>query len=84
MIRRGVHKSVQALEQDIRTWITTWNDDPETFVWKKTADEILTLWPATFNALQGTRQSTELSSELKTRDTSPGLALCPSGDASQA
>jgi transposase len=41
MIRRGVHKSVQALEHDIRAWIKAWNDDPKPFVWKKTAEEIL-------------------------------------------
>jgi transposase len=41
MIRRGAHKSVQALEADIRTWIKHWNDDPKPFVWKKTAEEIL-------------------------------------------
>ena len=41
MIRRGAHKSVQALEADIRTWIAGWNDDPKPFVWKKTAEEIL-------------------------------------------
>ena len=41
MIRRGAHTSVQALENDIRTWIATWNDDPRPFVWKKTAEEIL-------------------------------------------
>jgi len=41
MIRRGAHKSVQALEADIRTWITSWNADPKPFVWKKTAEEIL-------------------------------------------
>jgi transposase len=41
MIRRGVHKSVQALERDIRDWIRQWNQDPKPFVWKKTADEIL-------------------------------------------
>ena len=29
MIRRGVHKSVQALEADIRNWIEHWNEDPE-------------------------------------------------------
>ncbi|WP_203981085.1 IS630 family transposase [Planotetraspora silvatica] len=40
-IRRGVHKSVQALEADIRTWIATWNSDPKPYVWTKTADEIL-------------------------------------------
>ena len=41
MIRRGVHKSVQALEADIRGWIAQWNQDPKPFVWKKTAEEIL-------------------------------------------
>jgi transposase len=41
MIRRGVHKSVQSLEKQIRDWITDWNDSPRPFVWKKTAEEIL-------------------------------------------
>jgi hypothetical protein len=41
MIRRGVHKSVQALEADIRTWIENWNADPKLFTWAKTAEEIL-------------------------------------------
>ena len=41
MIRRGVHKSVQALEADIRDWIDHWNDDPKPFTWVKTADGIL-------------------------------------------
>jgi transposase len=41
MIRRGVHKSVQALEADIRAWIEGWNADPRPFVWRKTAEEIL-------------------------------------------
>jgi transposase len=41
LIRRGVHTSVQALENDIRDWIATWNDDPRPFTWTKTADEIL-------------------------------------------
>jgi transposase len=40
-IRRGVHTSVQALEADIRAWITAWNDDPKPYVWTKTADQIL-------------------------------------------
>ncbi len=40
-IRRGAHKSVKALETDIRSWIRAWNDDPKPFVWKKTAEEIL-------------------------------------------
>jgi transposase len=41
LLRRGVHKSVQALEKDVRTWIKTWNEDPKPFVWAKTAEEIL-------------------------------------------
>ena len=41
MIRRGVHKSIQALESDIRAWIQQWNADPKPFVWTKTAEEIL-------------------------------------------
>jgi hypothetical protein len=28
MIRRGVHKSVRALDADIHTWIDHWNEDP--------------------------------------------------------
>jgi transposase len=40
-LRRGTHKSVQALEKDIRDWISTWNEHPRPFVWTKTADEIL-------------------------------------------
>jgi transposase len=41
LLRRGVHKSVQKLEKDLREWIKTWNEDPKPFVWKKTAEEIL-------------------------------------------
>ena len=41
LLQRGVHKSVEALEADIRAWIETWNDDPRPYVWTKTADEIL-------------------------------------------
>ena len=40
-LRRGTHRSVAELEQSIRTWIDTWNDDPKPFVWTKTADQIL-------------------------------------------
>jgi transposase-like protein/transposase len=41
LLRRGVHKSVVALEKDVRAWIATWNEDPKPFVWRKTAEEIL-------------------------------------------
>jgi transposase len=41
LIRRGVHTSVKNLENDIESWITTWNQDPTPFRWTTTADEIL-------------------------------------------
>ncbi|WP_406278359.1 IS630 family transposase [Streptomyces sp. NBC_00191] len=41
LIRRGVHTSVKALEDDITAWIDTWNENPRPFTWTKTADEIL-------------------------------------------
>src|SRR5689334_22359044 len=41
LLRRGVHKSVQALETDVREWIKTWNQNPKPFAWTKTAEEIL-------------------------------------------
>jgi transposase len=41
LLRRGVHRSVAALEKDVRTWIQAWNENPQPFVWKKTAEEIL-------------------------------------------
>lgn len=40
-IRRGVHRSVQALEADIRDWVEQWNENPRPFAWTKTAEEIL-------------------------------------------
>ncbi|KOG56597.1 endonuclease DDE [Streptomyces griseoflavus] len=41
LIRRGVHTSVKALENDINAWIDSWNENPRPFTWTKTADEIL-------------------------------------------
>jgi transposase len=40
-LRRSAHRSVRALNADIRAWIETWNEDPQPFVWTKTADQIL-------------------------------------------
>jgi transposase len=40
-LKRGTHRSVRALNQDIREWIATWNENPRPFVWTKTADQIL-------------------------------------------
>ncbi|MDT7785533.1 MAG: hypothetical protein QOF58_3952 [Pseudonocardiales bacterium] len=41
LLRRGVHRSVSALEKDIRDWIKQWNADPKPYVWTRTADQIL-------------------------------------------
>jgi hypothetical protein len=41
LIRRGVHTSVKALEDDIKAWIDTWNENPRPFTWAETAGEIL-------------------------------------------
>jgi transposase len=40
-LQRGTHRSVRALNADIRAWIDTWNDNPRPYVWTKTADQIL-------------------------------------------
>ncbi len=41
LLQRSDHRSVQALETDIRKWVKAWNEDPRVFVWTKTADQIL-------------------------------------------
>jgi transposase len=41
LLQRSDHRSVQALEADIRNWVTAWNDNPRPFVWIKTAEQIL-------------------------------------------
>ncbi len=40
-IRRGVHRSTQALETDIRAFIDAHNADPKPFRWTKSANHIL-------------------------------------------
>ena len=40
-LRRGVHRSTQALQTAIRAYIAHTNEQPKPFVWTKTADEIL-------------------------------------------
>ena len=32
-LKRSIHRSVQALERDIRTWLADWNDHPRPFIW---------------------------------------------------
>ncbi|MDQ5862875.1 MAG: transposase, partial [Actinomycetota bacterium] len=41
LLRRSDHRSVQALEADIRNWVKAWNENPTPFIWTKTAEEIL-------------------------------------------
>jgi serine/threonine protein kinase len=41
MIRRGTFRSVEELERAIYAWLANWNNKPQPFVWKATADVIL-------------------------------------------
>ncbi len=41
LLRRSDHRSVQALENDIRSWVKAWNENPRPFIWTKPAEEIL-------------------------------------------
>ncbi len=41
LLQRSDHRSVQALEANIRKWVKAWNADPKPFVWTKTAEQIL-------------------------------------------
>jgi len=41
MIRRGTFRSVEELERAIYAWLAAWNNQPQAFVWKATADVIL-------------------------------------------
>jgi transposase len=41
LLQRSDHRSVQALEKDIRAWVKAWNEDPRPFIWTKGAEEIL-------------------------------------------
>ena len=42
LLQRSDHRSVQALEADLRSWVKAWNENPEPFIWTKTAEQILT------------------------------------------
>ena len=41
LLQRSDHRSVQALEKDLREWVRAWNENPKPFIWTKTADQIL-------------------------------------------
>lgn len=40
-IKRGSHRSTRELEDSIRAYLATYNDDPKPFVWHKPADQII-------------------------------------------
>ena len=40
-LQRSAHNNVAELAADINTWVATWNQDPQPFIWHKTADQIL-------------------------------------------
>ncbi len=42
LLQRSDHRSVQALEADIRAWVAAWNANPRPFIWTKSAEQILT------------------------------------------
>jgi transposase len=54
-LRRGTHRSIQALEKDIRDWIKAWNDNPRPFNWTKTADEIFQRLASYLQRIPGAR-----------------------------
>ena len=41
LLQRSDHRSVRALEKDIRAWVRAWNENPKPFIWTKSAEEIL-------------------------------------------
>src|SRR5450830_707810 len=41
LLQRSDHRSVHALEGDIRAWVTAWNENPKPFIWTKTAEQTL-------------------------------------------
>jgi len=41
LLQRSDHRSVQALETDIRKWVKARNEKPRPFIWTKSAEQIL-------------------------------------------
>ena len=40
-LKRSAHRTVRALNADIRAWIEDWNENPRPYVWTKPAERIL-------------------------------------------
>ena len=53
LLRRSDHRSVQALESDLRKWVSEWNTNPTPFTWTKTAEEILESIGRLLNRISG-------------------------------
>lgn len=53
LLRRSDHRSVQALESDIRKWVSEWNTSPTPFTWTKTAGQILESIGRLLNRISG-------------------------------
>jgi hypothetical protein len=64
-LRRGAHRSIQALQKDIRDWITNWDDDPKPFTWTKTADEILERLASYIQRIPGAGHCMQISLRLR-------------------
>ena len=41
LLQRSDHRSIRALEADLRAWAKAWNVNPRPFIWTKTAEDIL-------------------------------------------
>ncbi|MGW4048132.1 hypothetical protein [Streptomyces sp. NPDC004721] len=56
LIRRGVHTSAKALEDDIRAWICSWNEDPRPFTWTRpSSPPSLSVWDGSVLGTSGRR-----------------------------
>jgi len=41
LLKRGAHRTVRQLNNEIRAWIEDWNENPRPYVWTKPAERIL-------------------------------------------
>jgi transposase len=74
LLKRSAHRSVTALETDLRDWTTTWNENPRLFVWHKTADEILDTLAAYCQRISGSGHE-ERGSESASEPVPAGLVM---------
>ena len=65
VLQRSDHRSVQALEADIRNWVKTWNDNPKPFIWTKTAEQILSSLARLLQRTNGARRQSCIAEECR-------------------